>query len=123
MKRLYLCPRCRAVLNPGAMIVVRVSTGRTRALLLLSPQPGNYDMVLPVGFTLKAGDVLDYSCPVCTGDLSSADKPGMAELLIADGATEGRVLFSKTHGQHATLVITEESEQRFGALAEPKAGR
>lgn len=117
MKRTYTCPHCHGVLNPGTKIVLRGQRGKSRALILLSPQPGNYDAILPEGFSLKARDRVDFSCPLCDADLASARDGALAEIAFRAGDLQGTVAFSRLFGQHSTYFITEESVKAYGEHA------
>ena len=46
MKRSYLCPKCDGVLNPNIKIILKTERAGRAALLLFSPQPGNYDVIV-----------------------------------------------------------------------------
>src|ERR1035437_7253837 len=115
MGRVYTCGKCGAGLNPNVKIILRAEAGGRRALLLSSPQPGNYAVIAPEDFTVCRKDEVRYSCPVCSADLTSAHDPGMAEICFvgADGR-EGTVAFSREHGHQATYVITEEKVRAYG---------
>jgi hypothetical protein len=119
MKRVYTCPHCQGILNPGTKVVLRGQLGGKRALILLSPQPGNYDVTVAESFGLKPKDRVDFSCPLCDHDLGSPRQLAMAEvaLRLSSGAT-GTVAFSKIFGQHATYFITEESVRTWGEHAQ-----
>jgi len=118
MGRVYTCGKCGARLNPNVKIILRAEVNGRRALLLFSPQPGNYSVIAPEGFTLRRKDEVRFSCPVCSADLTSARDPGMAEIRFvgADGR-EGTVAFSREHGRHATYFITEEKVRAYGEHA------
>jgi len=118
MGRVYTCGKCGARLNPNVKIILRAEVGGQRALLLLSPQPGNYSVIAPEDFTVRRKDNVRFSCPVCSADLTSAHDPGMAEVRFvgADGR-EGTVAFSREPGHQATYVITEEKVTAYGKHA------
>jgi hypothetical protein len=56
MKRSYLCPKCDGVLNPNIKIILKTEIAGRAALVLFSPQPGNYHVIVPESFRLKKGD-------------------------------------------------------------------
>ncbi len=118
MGRVYTCGRCGARLNPNVKIILRAEVNGRRALLLFSPQPGNYSVIAPEDFALRPKDDLRFSCPVCSANLTSPHDPNMAEIRFtgADGR-EGTVAFSREHGHHATYFITEEKVKAYGEHA------
>jgi hypothetical protein len=118
MGRAYSRGRCGARLNPDVKIILRAEVRGQRGLLLLSPQPGNYTVIVPDGLKLRHKDEVRFSCPVCAVDLTSKRDRTMAEIRFrsADG-TAGIVAFSREFGRHATYVITEEKVKAYGEHA------
>lgn len=115
MKRTYACPHCNAVLNPSVKIVLRAQIKKRSALFLFSPKPGNYDVFIPPGFGLAEGDRVDFGCPVCGADLTSAKGKTWAEIgFSTDSGAQGSVVFSKLYGTHATCFITREQMRWYG---------
>jgi len=49
MKRMYSCLKCKATLNPNVKLILTMAKDRRRSLILLSPQPGNYSVIVPDG--------------------------------------------------------------------------
>lgn len=117
MKNTFLCPHCGSVLNPSVKILLVARHHDRRGMILLSPQPGNFkyicDQTLEEG--LKPGDVVAFSCPVCTSDLTSVADHRFAELqLRAPGHPDRKVEFSRAFGTHATYVIDGRSALAYG---------
>lgn len=118
MKRSYQCPHCKAVLNPGTKIILRAELEDRKALLLFSPQPGNYDVIIPEDFQLRKKDKVLFSCPVCSLPLTSPRDENLAEISFHSTAgTSGIVAFSRVFGQHATYFITAEDVRSYGEHA------
>lgn len=115
MARRYLCPHCRATLNPGTKIVLRLRHGRKHGLVLLSPQVGNYKTIIAEEILPTTGQVVHLYCPVCGVDLRSASSHKLAELLLdkETGDLE-RIAFSRTYGEHATFVVRDNVIRVFG---------
>jgi RNase P subunit RPR2 len=118
MKRTYFCPTCKAILNPNVKIILTLSSGRRRSLILLSPQPGNYSVILPSDVALRRGEEVDFFCPACGTSLRSEANPHLAEIgfRLEDG-TRGRVNFSRKYGEHATYFVTKEWVRSYGENA------
>lgn len=115
MKRSYYCPHCKGLLNPNVKIILRAEFESHRGLILFSPQPGNYDCILPEDFHLKKRATVRFSCPICAKDLTSSRDRTMAEILFSTSAgQEGKVIFSRVFGHHATYFITDEEVRSFG---------
>ena len=118
MKRTYFCPECRAILNPSVTLILTMARGRRRSLILLSPQPGNYSVIVPDDVTLRQGDEVDFFCPACAKNLRSEANAHLAEIgfRLEDG-TKGRVNFSRRYGEHATYFVTNEQIRSYGENA------
>lgn len=123
MKRAYFCPDCRANLNPNVKIILTMVKGDRRGLALLSPQPGNYDMIRPKDLVLPPGELIEIRCPVCHADLTSKVDPNLARIGFerTDG-TRGWVDFSRVSGEHATFFVTSEAVHSYGKNAEVYGG-
>jgi len=121
MKREYFCPHCDGRLNPNVKIILKAEHGSRRALFLFSPQPGNYQVIVPEGFRVRRGEEVKFSCPVCSHDLTSKRDKTKAEIrFIGTGGQEGSVVFSRAHGHHETYFVTREEVKRFGEHAAPE---
>lgn len=115
MKRQYRCPHCDATLNPNVKVVLTAVNRGKRALMLLSPQPGNYDVLSVDDLDLREGDIVDYFCPICGASLTSNVNECLAEIdMVMEGGTRSRVDFSRKVGERATYVVTNESIQSYG---------
>ena len=117
MKNIYACPHCSTVLNPSVKILLVARHHDRRGMILLSPQPGNFkylcDPTLEDG--LKAGDLVAFSCPVCTMDLTSVADHRFAELVLrTTGHGDRKVEFSRAFGTHATYVIDGQDALAYG---------
>ena len=119
MKRNYHCPKCYGILNPNVKIILRTECAGRTALLLFSPQPGNYDVIVPESFRLNKGDEIRFSCPICARDLTSKRDRMMAEISFSSpGGQSGRVVFSRTFGQYETYFVTKEEVRSYGKHAD-----
>jgi len=122
MKRNFLCPKCKGTLNPNVKIILKAERAGRSALLLFSPQPGNYDVIVPASFRLKKNDAVRFSCPLCSSDLTSKRDPAMAEISFASSNGQGGiVVFSRVLGHHETHFVTREEVRSYGEHA-PQSG-
>lgn len=118
MKRTYFCLECRTTLNPNVKIILTMAKGRRRSLILLSPRPGDYTVILPGDVTLRRGEEVEFFCPVCGANLRSEANAHLTEIgfRFEDG-TKGRVNFSRRYGEHATYFVTKEQVRSYGENA------
>ena len=118
MKRAYFCPHCHGLLNPGTKVIFVIGQERQRGLLLLSPELGDYAVVLAESFPIKSGARHDFSCPICHHDLTSPANDNLVEILcrLPDGS-EARVDFSRVAGEHATFVCGPRGIYSYGEHA------
>ena len=103
----FLCPHCRAVLNPADAIILAVEKDEKRGLILLSPRPADYRYVCDASFCdqIQIGDIVDFSCPACATDLTSPLSDKLVEILIMTPEKELKVAqFSRICGEQATFV-------------------
>jgi len=115
MKKRYLCPHCEAVLNPNVKIVLLAKTEDVRGLMLLNAKPGDYGLIFDPEFSLEEGEMVEFACPVCGGDLRSAADPHFVEILLdLGGASYSKVEFSRIYGEHATFIIDGRQVEAFG---------
>lgn len=119
MKRIYFCPACGATLNPGVKVILAVRKQQAQGLILLSPQPGNYEVIAADELGLRPGDRIALHCPVCQKDLASRVNQNLTEIgFRMSNGTEGRVNFSRRYGERATFFITTEEVRSYGEDAD-----
>ncbi len=116
--RNYLCPFCNAHLNPREYIVLRCEFNDRRALVLLSPAPGDYGAIIANDFPLEPNDIVVFSCPVCSHELQSSRDPLMAELCFKSDDAAGTVVFSRITGHQATYFVSDSAVHCFGEHAD-----
>ncbi|MBN1336773.1 MAG: hypothetical protein JXB39_12515, partial [Deltaproteobacteria bacterium] len=108
MKRTYSCPRCQATLNPNVKVILSAVRDGRRGLVLLSPQPGNYNAIVPEDLGIEPGDLVEFRCPVCNALLTSSENENLALLRFRfSTGLQGTVLFSRRYGEHATYFISD----------------
>ena len=114
----YYCPFCNAHLNPGTKIVLCARFHERKALMLLSPTPGDYDVVVAKGLDLQVDASVGIFCPICDHELASSRDERMAELVFRTEEREGVVVFSRVWGHHATYFVTDEAVHSYGEHAD-----
>jgi hypothetical protein len=115
----YFCPHCKTLLNPGTKVIFVIGHGGRRGLLLLSPDLGDYAVVLAESIPIDQGRLYYFQCPVCHLDLTSSFNENLVEIVCRepDGA-ESPVAFSRVAGEHATFVRGPSGVRSFGEHAE-----
>ncbi len=100
----FLCPKCKGHLRIGDRIIFKVKNGEKQsALLLLSPQIGNYSSVKHPSFEFKEGECLEFFCPLCNASLKSDIHQNLALVLMKDETGKNfAVYFSQVAGEHST---------------------
>lgn len=118
MARRFTCPRCGGLLNPGTKVIFVIQQGSDCSLVLLSPDFGDYAVVLGRSLPLEKGQAYGFLCPVCHARLDSAANSDLVEIFATeDDGTQERVHFSRIAGEHATFVCGPRGVQRFGEHA------
>jgi hypothetical protein len=91
-------------------------------LILLSPQPGNYQSIVSEDFPLEFGDLIEFHCPVCSVSLTADENDNLATLVYRfSPGREGTVFFSRRFGEHATYLVFNNEVQTFGENALPNS--
>jgi hypothetical protein len=118
MRPSYFCPSCSGLLNPGTKVISVIENGENRGLILLSPELGDYAVVLAESFPIRPGSLNRFSCPICHEDLRSPVDENFVEIHREEGdGTKARVLFSRVAGEHATFVCGPQGVDSFGEHA------
>ena len=115
----YYCPHCKALLNPGTKVVFVIGHGGKRGLLLLSPELGDYAVVMAESIPIEQGRLYYFQCPVCHLDLTSSVDQNLVEIVCHEpDGTRSLVDFSRVAGEHATFVISAEGIETHGEHAD-----
>jgi uncharacterized protein YbaR (Trm112 family) len=115
----FLCPKCKGHLRVGDHIIFKVKNDlKQSALLLLSPQLGNYSSVKHPTFEFKQGEILEFCCPLCNGSLKSDIHQNLALILMKDETGKSFVVyFSQVAGEHSTYETDGEAVRAAGENA------
>ena len=112
----FLCPKCKEHLRVGDHLIFKVKN-RTKqsALLLLSPQIGNYSSVKHPSFVFEQGESIEFFCPLCNSSLKSDIHENLALVLMTDEAEKKyAVYFSRIAGEHSTYETDGDSVHAEG---------
>jgi hypothetical protein len=123
MKRVYFCPQCRAILNPNVKVILAAYRQDKRGLVLLSPQPGNYQAIITEDLPLRQGDLVEFHCPVCSHLLTASHDENLAgmDFRFSTGL-EGKVYFSRRYGEHATYFVANDDVRSYGEHVAEQGG-
>jgi len=118
-RRDFSCPKCKGHLRVGDHIIFKVKNDlKQSALLLLSPQIGNYSSVKHRSFEFNQGEVLEFYCPLCNASLRSDIHQNLALILMKDEMGKSfAVYFSQVAGEHSTYETDGESVRITGENA------
>jgi hypothetical protein len=121
-----MCPYCQGVLNPNVKIALVATVKHQRGLVLLSPQPGNYNVMCDntLEEVLLPGQQVTFSCPLCAADLTARNNPQFVRIeKHTAGQPVRRIEFSRTYGTRATFIIDETEVIAYGEDAEDLVDR
>jgi hypothetical protein len=122
-ERRYFCPKCDAALNPNVKIILTARRRDEEGLILLDPQPGNYQSIVAEEFPLEATDLVEFHCPVCGHELTAESNGEMACLAYRfSTGKNGTVYFARRYGEHATYFVSDDDVQSFGENALQNVG-
>jgi predicted RNA-binding Zn-ribbon protein involved in translation (DUF1610 family) len=112
----FLCPKCREYLRVGEKIIFKVrNIKKQSALLLLSPQIGNYASHKHHSFEVNSGEYLEFYCPLCNASLISDIHKNLAYVIMQDETGKNHdVYFSQIVGEHSTFETDGDSVHAAG---------
>ena len=112
----FLCPKCWEHIRVGDYIIFKVKNQKKQsALLLLSPQIGNYTSIKHPSFEIQTGEYLEYYCPLCNTSLMSDIHKNLARVILKDESEKSNdVYFSQIVGEQSTFTIDGESVRIAG---------
>ena len=112
----FLCPKCKGHLRIGKHLIFKVRNQKKQnALLLLSPQIGNYTSLKHPSFMFSEGEFLDFYCPLCNNPLKSDIHENLAHVIMEDAnGNSFDVYFSQISGEHSTYKTQGDSVHAAG---------
>lgn len=119
MSRVYICPKCRGLLNPNLTLILLGENRGRRMLVGFHPEPGNYEIYFPPQAVLEEGDAWEFFCPICQASLVTPENENLCAVTMLEGNISRRVMFSRIYGEQATYVMYDRQlEHRHGTHAE-----
>jgi transcription initiation factor IIE alpha subunit len=115
----FICPRCNEHLRVGDHLIFKVKNDtKQSALLLLSPQIGNYSSIKHPSFGIREGEILEFYCPLCNASLKSDIHKNLAHVIMSDEQGKSyNVYFSQVTGEQSTYETDGDSVHVEGADA------
>ena len=107
----FLCPKCGEHLRVGDHVIFKVRNMKKQsALLLLSPQIGNYTSIKHPSFDILPNEYLEFWCPLCNTPIISDIHKNLAHVILKDESGNcNDVYFSQIAGEHSTFATNGES--------------
>jgi predicted RNA-binding Zn-ribbon protein involved in translation (DUF1610 family) len=107
----FLCPKCKEHIRVGDNIIFKVKNSKKQsALLLLSPQIGNYTSHKHPAFEIQTGESLEFYCPLCNASLISDIHKNLAHVILQDQKGKStNIYFSQIVGEHSTFTTDGDS--------------
>ncbi|MCF6366492.1 MAG: hypothetical protein L3J35_09865 [Bacteroidales bacterium] len=102
----YYCPHCKAQLKVGNRIILTAKVDKYKGgLILFEPKLGDFKIVKHKSCKIEENTHVDFLCPVCHENLSTAQE-NLAEILLVDSdGDEYGIMFSEILGEQATFKI------------------
>ncbi len=118
MKVSFTCPKCSAHLNIKENIILTVrKKNKQKAMVLLSPELGNYDIYYhSESVKFDKDEEVDFLCPVCSGNLPThkKNKNLVHLIMIEPDGKKADVFFSKRFGEKATYKVSDKNIDKYG---------
>jgi hypothetical protein len=112
----YNCPKCNGHLRLGKTIILSATNedNKSRAIIFLHPELGNYSADYHPDTRFKKGDLVTFYCPICHHDLSSTRHKNLSRVIMVDNGAEFDIYFSRIAGEHSTIKMLGEHVEWFG---------
>ena len=112
----FLCPKCKGHLNAGGYVIFNTKNQKNqKGLILLDPGVGSYEYKHHANYNFQKGEMINFSCPICQGDLQSTKNNEYVEVDMIDHQnSKYNVLFSRKAGVKSTFVAADDNVEAFG---------
>ncbi|HOE05437.1 MAG TPA: hypothetical protein PLZ52_09480 [Bacteroidales bacterium] len=113
----YICPKCGGYLKVKHHIILLTKNSKgDSALVLLSPEVGDYSFKIHPSVKIADGEHTNFICPICYENLNSEDlDKNLARLTrIDENGHKSDVVFSQIKGEKCTFKITEHGIEAYG---------
>jgi len=112
----FLCPKCREHIRIGDNIIFKIKNSKKQsALMLLSPQIGNYTSIKHPSFEIQTGEHLEFFCPLCNAPLMSDIHKNLAHVILQEESGKcSDVYFSQIVGEQSTFTTNGEMLRATG---------
>jgi len=110
----YMCPECKGAVSARGGVVVVGELAGSKVLFFFDPRPGCYGYEVAEGIEVPAGEMWEFSCPLCRANLTTKFNKKLARLDLVDGDEVRRVVFSKVADEQATFVLGGDDLEAHG---------
>lgn len=105
----YICPFCSAhlLLSNAIILAFEVRNPLRRGILLLNPNPGNYEFKVHSSILFQKNELVDIYCPVCVRNLQAEEVNQYLAFIhcIDEKQKKYAVYFSRLAGEQATYLV------------------
>jgi len=118
----YLCPHCKGHLRLANEIIFLTKTHKGESgLVLLTPQIGDYNVIVDPKLKYEPGDHVNFICPICYENLDAKEAgENLAHVIRLEDSTgkESIIFFSKIVGEKCTYKVEDGNVESFGKDAD-----
>ncbi len=111
----YTCPKCKGhlMINDHIILSVKNKKGK-QGLVMLEPNPGEYNIIKHSSLNFKKGEILEIYCPVCHYDLICIPEKNLAKVMLEEETGELlTILFSVVFGEKITHKISSKRTKSY----------
>jgi predicted RNA-binding Zn-ribbon protein involved in translation (DUF1610 family) len=118
--RQFVCPACGAILNqelPGLIRMTAVLRGpcfSVRFPVDIPAELGVYGAAYDPRVALEEGCRVEFDCPSCGKDFTTAYSTDWAELMMVEGGHEYVVVFNRTYGERSSFLFDYSTKRLVG---------
>ncbi|MBI9034379.1 MAG: hypothetical protein JEZ03_07910 [Bacteroidales bacterium] len=116
----YYCPKCEGRVNMGnnIILIMTMENGK-RSITFLHTELGNYESQVDPNISIKAGDRVEFLCPLCHSNIEyHKEDTSLVHLVRVDELkNKSKVILSKIYGEYATYHIEGDQVKSYGEHA------
>jgi len=118
MNKSYICPHCKGHLriDKDIIFLTKTKSGES-ALVLISPEIGDYNYKSHPSAKFEDGDHVNFICPICYENLDAQEfeTKNLAKILMIDeDGKQHSVVFSKIKGEKCTYKVSDDTFEAYG---------
>jgi predicted RNA-binding Zn-ribbon protein involved in translation (DUF1610 family) len=116
----FVCPACGVVLNQELPDLIRMTAAlrgpcfSVRFPVDIPAELGEYGAVCEPRVVLEEGCRVEFECPSCGKNFTTAYSTEWAELKMVEGGREYVVVFNKTYGERSSFLFDYSTKRLVG---------